>query len=354
MDAFFASVEQRNHPELRGKAIAVGHDGPRGVVSTASYEARRYGVHSAMSIQTAHRLCPELIVVRGDMAEYKRVSRQVHEIFSSYTDIIEPISIDEAFLDVTTNKVDANMAVDIAREIRQRITDELQLTASAGISYCKFLAKVASDYRKPNGMTVIHPDKALDFIAELPIEQFWGIGSKTAARMHKMGIFTGYDLRQVSAGHLIEVFGKVGMVYHNFSLGIDDRAVEVESLRKSVGCEHTFETGIHLRTILIIELYHAVLELVERIAKAAFAGHTLTLKIKYADFRQITRSITSRNILVTKDDILPMAKQLLGQVSVSPAMQVRLLGLSVSNPLLPEAEGKWEEGWLWDEKDLRQ
>lgn len=167
MDAFFASVEQRNNPELRGKPIAVGYDGPRGVVSTASYEARRWGVHSAMSIQTAHRLCPELIVVGGDREEYKRVSQQVHEIFQDYTDEIEPLSIDEAFLDVTNNKKGIEMAVDIAREIRQRIADELHLTASAGISYCKFLAKVASDYRKPNGMTVIHPDKALDFIADL-------------------------------------------------------------------------------------------------------------------------------------------------------------------------------------------
>lgn len=352
MDAFFASVEQRNHPDLRGKAIAVGHDGPRGVVSTASYEARKFGVHSAMSIQTAHRLCPELIVVSGDMAEYKRVSRQVHEIFASYTDIIEPISIDEAFLDVTYNKVGADMAVDIAREIRKRIFTELQLTASAGISYCKFLAKVASDYRKPNGMTTIHPDKALDFIAELPIEKFWGIGSKTAERMHKIGIFTGYDLRQVSERHLVEVFGKVGSIYHDFSLGIDNRAVEVDSQRKSVGCEHTFETDISSRTILIIELYHAVLELTERIAKAAFTGHTLTLKVKYEDFRQITRSTTSQSVLVTKDDILPLAKQLLGHVSVSPAMKVRLLGLSVSNPILSEAESRWVEGWLWEEKDL--
>lgn len=348
MDAFFASVEQRNNPELRGKPIAVGYDGPRGVVSTASYEARRWGVHSAMSIQTAHRLCPELIVVEGDREEYKRVSQQVHEIFQDYTDEIEPLSIDEAFLDVTNNKKGIEMAVDIAREIRQRIADELHLTASAGISYCKFLAKVASDYRKPNGMTVIHPDKALDFIADLPIEKFWGIGSKTAARMHSMGIFTGYDLRKVSEAHLVEVFGKVGTIYHNFSLGIDVRKVEAESVRKSVGCERTFAEDIASRTILLIELYHAVLELVERIAKASFSGRTLTLKIKYADFRQITRSISVDSYLITKTDILPIAKSLLSQISVSPIMKVRLLGLSVSNP--NGTEGKWQEGWLWKEK----
>lgn len=349
MDAFFASVEQRNNPELQGKPIAVGYDGPRGVVSTASYEARRWGVHSAMSIQTAHRLCPELIVVGGDREEYKRVSQQVHEIFQDYTDEIEPLSIDEAFLDVTNNKKGIEMAVDIAREIRQRIADELHLTASAGISYCKFLAKVASDYRKPNGMTVIHPDKALDFIADLPIEKFWGIGSKTAARMHSMGIFTGYDLRKVSEAHLVEVFGKVGTIYHNFSLGIDVRKVETDSVRKSVGCERTFAEDIASRTILLIELYHAVLELVERIAKASFSGRTLTLKIKYADFRQITRSISVDSYLITKTDILPIAKSLLSQISVSPIMKVRLLGLSVSNPNGTETEGKWQEGWLWKE-----
>ena len=225
MDAFFASVEQRNNPELRGKPIAVGYDGPRGVVSTASYEARRWGVHSAMSIQTAHRLCPELIVVGGDREEYKRVSQQVHEIFQSYTDEIEPLSIDEAFLDVTNNKKGIEMAVDIAREIRQRIADELHLTASAGISYCKFLAKVASDYRKPNGMTVIHPDKALDFIAHLPVEDFWGVGKKTLQQLPFMGIYTGADLRKVSEAHLVEVFGKVGHIFYDFARGIDERPV---------------------------------------------------------------------------------------------------------------------------------
>lgn len=352
MDAFFASVEQRNHPELRGKPIAVGHDGPRGVVSTASYEARRYGIHSAMPIQTAHRLCQKLIVVDGDMAEYKRVSCQVHEIFQSYTDIIEPISIDEAFLDVTVNKKHIDMAVDIATEIRNRISSELHLTASAGVSYCKFLAKVASDFRKPNGMTVIHPDRALDFIADLPIEKFWGIGPKTADRMHRMGIFTGFDLRKVSEQHLVEVFGKSGSIYYNFALGIDMRPVETDFERKSVGCERTFETDIHQPTILIIELYHAVLELVERIAKSSFSGHTLTLKIKYSDFRQITRSMSSASILITKDEILPVAKSLLRQVPVSPTMKVRLLGLSVSNPHSSASDGKWTEGWLWNMEDI--
>lgn len=349
MDAFFASVEQRNNPELRGKAVAVGHDGARGVVSTASYEARRFGVHSAMPMQTARRLCPDLIVVDGDMRVYRLVSEQIHAIFHDYTDIIEPLSLDEAFLDVTSNKAGMEMAIDIACQIRRRIAKELQLTASAGVSYCKFLAKVASDYRKPDGMTVIHPDRALEFIASLPIEKFWGVGPKTAERMHRMGIFCGADLRNVSERHLIEVFGKSGSMYHDFSLGIDMRKVECDTIRKSVGCENTFDTDIHARTILLIELYHTVLELVERIAKSGFSGKTLTLKVKYSDFRQITRSVSASYPLTGKSDILPLAKRLLSQVSVSPAMKVRLLGLAVSNPsgcTSGNEDDRWQEGWL--------
>ena len=212
MDAFFAAVEQRDNPSLRGLPIAVGHDGPRGVVSTSSYEARRFGVRSAMSIVKAKQLCPELIIVPGSHEKYKSVSEQVHSIFSDYTDIIEPLSIDEAFLDVTNNKKGMPLATDVAQEIRRRIREELQLTASAGVSYNKFLAKIASDYRKPDGMTVIHPDRALDFIANLSIEQFWGVGPRTAERMHYMGIFTGRDLRKCSLNHLQETFGKMGQV----------------------------------------------------------------------------------------------------------------------------------------------
>ena len=188
MDAFFASVEQRDHPELRGKPIAVGFDGERGVVSTASYEARPYGVHSAQSIVVAKRRCPGLIVVQPHFHVYKEVSRQVHEVFHEYTDLVEPLSLDEAFLDVTENKMGIELAQDIAMAIKQKIRERTGLTASAGVSYNKFLAKIASDYRKPDGIYVIHPDRAQDFIAQLPIERFWGVGPKTAERMHKMGI----------------------------------------------------------------------------------------------------------------------------------------------------------------------
>ena len=228
MDAFFASVEQRDNPGLRGKPIAVGFDGPRGVVSTASYEARPFGVHSAMSIAMAKRRCPHLIIVKPHFEQYKAVSHQVDEIFHEYTDLVEPISIDEAFLDVTENKKGIDLAVDIAREIKQKIRERTSLTASAGISYNKFLAKIASDYRKPDGICTVHPDRALDFIAHLPVEDFWGVGPKTAERMHKMGIFNGEQLRSVSLHHLKEVFGKAGGIYYNFARGIDDRPVVTE------------------------------------------------------------------------------------------------------------------------------
>ncbi len=346
MDAFFASVEQRDHPELKGKPIAVGYDGPRGVVSTASYEARRFGVHSAMAMSTAKRYCPALIVVEGHHEHYREVSDQVHAIFKDYTDLIEPISIDEAFLDVTDNKKGVSDPAAIASEIRSRIREELHLTASAGISYNKFLAKISSDYNKPDGQFEVKPEEALDFIAHLPVEKFWGVGPKTLQRMHKIGIFTGADLRAVSLNHLKEVFGKVGEVYYNFSRGIDERLVEPTSLRKSVGCEETMETDITMQSQMIIELYHLVLELVDRLRKADFKGKTLTLKIKYSDFTIINRGMTVSRVLSTKDDILPLAKQLLQKIDYSAARPVRLVGLSVSNPPAGDDRPRWVQGWL--------
>ena len=276
MDQFFAAVEQLDHPELKGKPIAVGHDAERGVVSTASYEARRFGVHSAQSIQVAKRLCPHLIIVEPHFQRYKEVSAQLHAIFHDYTDLIEPISLDEAFLDVTDNKKGIELGVDIAREIKQRIRETTGLTASAGVSYCKFLAKIASDWHKPDGLTVIHPDKALDFIAQLKVEKIWGVGQKTAEKMHRMGIFTGADLRQVPLSRLHQEFSKMGSVFHDFANGIDERPVISEWERKSVSCERTFEKDISNNADVTIHLYHIVLELVSRIAKNDFEGRTLT------------------------------------------------------------------------------
>lgn len=346
MDAFFASVEQRDRPELRGLPVAVGFDGPRGVVSTASYEARRYGVRSAMSMMKAKRMCPGLIVVSSGYERYKAVSQSVHEIFSEYTDVIEPLSLDEAFLDVTENKCGMELASDMAREIRQKIKDRLSLTASAGVSYNKFLAKVASEVRKPDGQFVIHPDKALDFISGLRIEDFWGVGPKTARQMHRMGIFTGMQLRQCTLRHLTEVFGKQGAVYYDFARGIDLRPVESVRIRKSVGCERTLMEDISRRSAVLIELYHVVTELAGRLQRTGFEGCTLTLKVKFHDFEQITRSATQVRPLRTKDDILPVAKMLMSQVDYSSIRAIRLIGLSVSNPPAEGRRGVWVEGNL--------
>ena len=338
MDQFFAAVEQRDQPELRGKPIAVGHDAERGVVATASYEARRFGVHSAQSIMLAKRLCPQLIIVEPHFQRYKEVSAQLHEIFHDYTDLIEPVSLDEAFLDVTENKKGMVMGVDIAREIKQRILQVTGLTASAGVSYCKFLAKIASDWRKPDGLTVIHPDRALDFIAQLKVEKIWGVGQKTAEKLHRMGVFTGLDLRNMPLVRLRQEFGKMGQVFYDFSRGIDNRPVISEWERKSVSCERTFETDLSKDTDVTIHLYHTVLELVHRIEKNDFEGRTLTLKVKFAERQQITRSITVDHILRTKDEILPLAKQLIQNVDYQ-SHPIRLLGLGVSKPESPPTNG---------------
>lgn len=349
MDAFFASVEQRDNPELRGKPIAVGFDGPRGVVSTASYEARPYGVHSAMSMAQAKRRCPQLIVVPTHFEKYKEVSQQIHAVFHEYTDLVEAISLDEAFLDVTDNKKGIELAVDIAKEIKQKILERTSLTASAGVSFNKLLAKIASDMRKPNGIFTVHPDRALDFIGSLPVEKLWGVGPKTANRMHEMGVFTGAQLRRISFEHLVQVFGKMGRVYYDFSRGIDNRPVVVAYERKSVGCERTFLEDLHIDTKIIIELYHIVLELVERIERKDFRGRTLTLKLKWDATTQITRSLTQEKVLRTKDDILPLAKRLLKDTEYHDR-PIRLMGLSVSSPETNDKEGQnrpqWVEGFL--------
>lgn len=343
MDAFYASVEQRDNPELRGKPVAVGHAEERGVVAAASYEARRFGVRSAMSSQKAKRLCPQLIFIPGRMDVYKSVSRQIHEIFHEYTDIIEPISLDEAFLDVTENKPGILLAVDIAKEIKRKVRERLNLVASAGVSYNKFLAKIASDYRKPDGLCTIHPDQALDFIARLPIESFWGVGPVTAKKMHSLGIHNGAQLRVCPEATLLREFGKAGSIYHDFARGIDLRPVEAVRIRKSIGCEHTLEKDINRQSSAIIELYHVAVELVSRLENKSFRGNTLTLKIKFHDFNQITRSITQSKELTTLDVILPLAKQLLKEVDYEHH-PIRLIGLSVSNPREENDEkGVWEQ-----------
>lgn len=344
MDAFYASVEQRDNPSLRGKPIAVGHADERGVVATASYEARQFGVRSAMSSLKAKRLCPQLIFIPGRMEVYKSVSQQIHAIFHDYTDLIEPLSLDEAFLDVTENKPHIELAVDIAKEIKRRIREELDLVASAGVSYNKFLAKIASDYRKPDGLCTIHPDQALDFIARLPIESFWGVGPVTARKMHQLGIHDGKQLRDCSLEMLTQQFGKAGRLYYDCSRGIDLRPVEAVRIRKSVGCEHTLEKDISRKTSVIIELYHVTTELIERLQRTGFKGNTLTLKIKFHDFSIKTRSVSMPHVLIRQDEILPIAKQLLKDIDYAQH-PIRLIGLSVSNPKEEKEDTDTQKKW---------
>lgn len=335
MDAFFVSVEEYDNPTLKGHPVVVGYDGPRGVVATANYEARKFGVHSAQSIAMAHRLCPNLIVVEGHYNRYKEVSARIHKIFHDYTDIIEPLSLDEAYLDVTANKKGITMAMDIAKEIKIRIRQETGLTASAGVSYCKFLAKVASDYRKPDGLCIVHPDKAIEFIDNLKIERFWGVGDKTAQRMHRLGIFNGKQLREASLATLSRAFGKMGQVLYDFARGIDNRPVVTEWVRKSVGCERTYAEDLANYEDMLFQLHPLVEELVRRIDKNNFRGRSLVLKVKYSDFRQTTHSYTGNETLETAEEILPIAQKLLADVDISDR-QIRLLGLTVTSPVYPD------------------
>lgn len=338
MDAFYASIEQRDHPEYRGKPLAVGRPEERGVVAAASYEARRYGIRSAMSSMKALKLCPDLIFIRGRMEVYKAVSAEIHQIFHEYTDIVEPLALDEAFLDVTQNKKNIPLAVDIAKAIKKEIFEKLGLIASAGVSYNKFLAKIASDYRKPNGLYVIHPSKAAAFIAHLPIEAFWGIGKVTAHKMHTLGIHNGAQLRGCSLEFLNRNFGKAGQLYYDFAHGIDPRPVEAIRIRKSVGCENTFEKDLTTHTALIIQLWHVADELIRRLQRTHFHGHTLTLKIKFHDFSQKTKSISVPYKLHQMQEILPLAKTLLKDLELTD-YRIRLIGLTVSNPIdVPEGE----------------
>lgn len=335
MDAFFVSVEEHDNPALKGHPVVVGYDGPRGVVATANYEARKYGVHSAMAMATAHRLCQNLIVVEGHYNRYKEVSAQIHAIFHDYTDLVEPLSLDEAYLDVTTNKKSIPLAMDIAKEIKKRIFEATGLTASAGVSYCKFLAKVASDYRKPNGLCVVHPYRAIEFIDNLKVERFWGVGEKTAGRMHSIGVATGRQLRDVSLSRLTHEFGKMGKVFYDFARGIDNRPVITEWVRKSVGCERTYAEDLTSYEEMSFQLTPLATELVRRIERHHFQGRSLVLKVKYSDFRQTTHSYTGLTAIESMDEILRIADRLLTEVEISDRA-VRLLGLTVASPIMPD------------------
>jgi DNA polymerase-4 len=330
MDAFFASVEQLDNPELRGKPVAVGGSGERSVVAAASYEARKFGVRSAMPSVIAKRLCPDLIFVKHNFNRYTEVSGAIHEIFREYTDLIEPLSIDEAFLDVTEDKKNIGSATVIAKKIRNEIKSKTGLTASAGVSVNKFLAKIASDINKPDGLYVIRPEAAEKFIEELVVEKFYGIGRVTAQKMHKLGIHTGADLKKWDRVSLVRNFGKSGVFFYDIVRGIDDRPVEPDQERKSVGTELTYEKDLTTRFEVIAELYKLEKELMERLEHSEATGRTITLKVKFSDFRQITRSKTLQNYIrdfeTLHKEVLEIRKSLKLE-----GTRIRLLGLSISN-----------------------
>jgi len=329
MDAFYASVEQRDNPELRGKPVAVGGSRHRGVVAAASYEARKYGVKSAMASAIAYRRCPDIIFVKPRFEAYKEASKQIHEIFKEFTDLIEPLSLDEAYLDVTENKQNIEFAMDVASSIKKRIKEKTNLTASAGISYNKFLAKIASDYNKPDGFYVITPKMAEKFIEELPIEKFFGVGKVTAKKMHLKGIFKGSDLKKKTKTQLSTWFGKPAEYYYNIVRGIDNRAVNPNRIRKSLGAERTYDFDINSIEELIENTKHIITILTKRIEKFGETGKSITLKVKYSDFQQITRSKTNVSPL-TNEEIKEIALDLVKEI---PTIEkgIRLIGLQTSN-----------------------
>jgi DNA polymerase-4 len=330
MDAFFASVEQLDNPELRGKPVAVGGSGERSVVAAASYEARRYGVRSAMPSVIARRLCPELIFVKHNFKRYTEVSATVFEIFKEYTDIIEPLSIDEAFLDVTSDKKKIGSATIIAKAIRNEIKQRTGLTASAGISVNKFLAKIASDINKPDGLFLIRPEEAEKFIEELPVEKFYGIGNVTAQKMHQLGIHKGSDLKKWDQISLIRNFGKAGIFFYNIVRGKDERPVEPDQERKSVGTELTYEKDLTTSFEIIAELYKLEKELMERLSHSETTGRTITVKVKFSDFRQITRSKTLQHFIRSFDTLHREVSEIRKSLKLE-GTRIRLLGLSISN-----------------------
>jgi len=338
MDAFYASIEQRDNIEFRGKPLAVGYAGDRGVVAAASYEARKYGVRSAMASKTALRKCPHLIFTRARFDVYKAVSRQIMDIFLEYTDLVEPLSLDEAFLDVTENRKNIPYATEIAKQIKKEILEKTSLKASAGVSYNKFLAKIASDYKKPDGLFVIKPKDAENFVETLPIEQFFGVGKVTAKRMHELGINNGLDLKGRAEDELVSIFGKAGHIYYLNARAIDERTVNPNRIRKSVGAENTFDRDIGSYDELRVEMAEIAEDVIERITRNGFKGRTITLKAKYSDFKIVTRSRTLMDTVLTYKTLYDIGVELLEELDISP--KVRLLGLSIKNA---EAEDNWTD-----------
>ena len=335
MDAFYASVEQRDDPLLKGRPVAVG-GGHRGVVAAASYEARKFGVHSALPSATAKRRCPELVFVKPRFDAYRAVSQQIRGIFAAYTDLIEPLSLDEAYLDVSDDRLGLGSARAIAEDIRRRIADETGLTASAGVSYCKFIAKLASDHRKPDGLTVITPERGPEFVASLPVARFHGIGPVTAARMERLGIVSGADLRAWPLPALEAEFGTSGQWYWRIAQGIDEREVKPDRPYKSVSAERTFDEDLRDADELEAQLARIAGYAWDRITRAEVHGRTITLKVKFADFTQITRSKSFAALVSSEGDFAAAGQALLK--ALHPLTKgIRLLGLGLHN--LEQADG---------------
>lgn len=343
MDAFYASVEQRDFPELRGKPIAVGGspEGRGGVVATASYEARKFGIRSAMTSKKAQQLCPYVIFVRPRFAAYKEVSQQIRAIFSRYTDLIEPLSLDEAYLDVTNDKLGIGSAITIAEQIKQAIKDELQLTASAGISINKFTAKIASDMNKPDGLTFIGPSKLEKFMEKLPVEKFFGVGKVTADKMKKQGLHTGKDLKLLTEQRLTQLFGKSGKFFYNIVRGIDHRPVQANHETKSISAEDTFSHDLDKGEELDEWLVQITKSAFRRLVNYQLFGRTITLKIKFEDFKQITRSTSFDTPITDVNDALHTTKLLLANTDLA-GKKVRLLGVSFSNFNEPRQRVKFD------------
>ena len=332
MDAFYASVEQRDHPEYRNKPIVVGGspEGRGGVVATASYEARKFGIRSAMPSKKALELCPELIFIRPRFDAYQQVSGKIREIFHRYTDIIEPLSLDEAFLDVTEDKRQIGSAIEIAKQIKQAIQDELQLTASAGVSINKFVAKIASDMNKPDGLTFIGPSRVESFIEELAVERFFGVGKVTAEKMRNLRLYTGADLKKLTEAELVGHFGKAGRFYYNISRGIDNRPVQPHRETKSLAAEDTFAYDLTLPDEMARELDKIAQTVYNRLQRYQLKGRTITLKIKYSDFKQITRSRSFPEPVEDLAAITATAIALLAATELKNR-KIRLLGITISN-----------------------
>jgi DNA polymerase-4 len=347
MDAFYASVEQRDRPELQGRPVIVGGDPDgRGVVASASYEARKFGIHSAMSSAKAYRLCPKAVFVYPDFTRYKEASVQIHEVFEEITDRIEPLSLDEAYLDVTTNKLNEPLARVLAAHIKKRIREKTGLTASAGVGPNKFIAKIASDLRKPDGLVVVPPERVFAFVENLPVERFWGVGPATAKTLHELKLFTAADIRKRSPGEMEKALGKFGAFLHRLSHGIDDREVENDGETKSSGTETTFEKDVLDVGYLGDTLDDQIDDLTRHLRKIERRAKTVTLKLRYSDFHTITRSRTLWHYTDDPALITATARELLAQSTEAGNRPVRLIGVSMSNLIHPDEP---EQLWL----DLR-